>query len=254
MAATMGPAPWSTGYKKLTTVTAKKLGKAGELAWGQYKDDWKKVPKRGNVKTIHLANGRVVQIPEADYKYFIGHHVSPESDPDSEIGKYIEKAWESNKVEVDGVGHIDDMIYAPMYQLLWVGFITDGSVVVFFRVPKELFVELQHLAESGAKQISSVDGTERHVLGIRFWDLIRIRGQREGSRYRYEYTIKGTGTGTEFTRSVANIEPEVKVAEPTIELYKGYARNFLTGQKLTEFNKLKTEKEMAQFLRKAGII
>lgn len=59
------------------------------------------------------------------------------------------------------------------------------DIAVYFRVPTAVFGELYWLAESKVKQASPVTGEERHALGIKFWDLVRIRHTRTGGRYPY---------------------------------------------------------------------
>jgi hypothetical protein len=274
MAIQVGPAPWSSGFKRATKKSQQQAGVEWSLSGG-YRQKKEGKPEKFKTKQVKLYNGRVVEVPDADFEDFIGHHVSPDSDPLSEIGKYIDKAFENpDRIQdFDGVGHIAYVEYVPTYQLMRVEFTNDGAVVVFFRVPKEVYSELRHLAISKSTMISPVDGTQRHVLGMRFWDIIRIRGQREGSRYRYEYVIHGERTGsafgkemeaerTEITEGLSEAAKKIEARETKArggktadeELYDRFARNMLTGTKLTEYNKLSTLKQKEAFLHKAGII
>lgn len=271
MAARSGPAPWSHeqfatwrgGYKRVNKRDAARMGVEHSPSSGWRTNTWDKEPKKPQTKKIRLFNGRTVEVPDADYEDFIGHQVSPHSNPDDSISQYIDKAWQGKVEEVDGVGHINNIKYSVMYQLLWVEFENDGAVVVFFRVPKEVYSELYYLATSGATSINTVDGTQRHVLGMRFWDIVRIRGQRTGSRYRYEYQIEGERTGTAFSREMAAGITELKnvpqaattdVDQELKSLYDGYASRMLSGTKRDAYNNLKTLKEKEAFLHKAGII
>jgi len=214
--ASAGPAPWQEGFRRATKRTMQQQGMEWSLSSGyRHKQDWDKAPKKPKTKQVKLYNGRVVEVPDADFEDFIGHYASPPADPTSEIGQYIDKAWEKATQRIDGVGHIVEMIYSPTYQLLWVEFETDGAIVVFFRVPKEVYSELAYLATTKQTAISAVDGQQRHVLGMRFWDIIRIRGQRSGGRYRYEYQIEGSyePKGTTRTRAGEAYEQAVEAAE-----------------------------------------
>jgi len=267
-----GPAPWShkdfwdwrEGFKRITKKTLQDKGVEWSLSSGYRKsNDWERAPKKPQTKRVTLYNGRVVEVPDADFEDFIGHHASPSSDPYSEVGKYIDKAWESNKIEVDGVGHITDIIYAPSYQMMWVGFETDGAVVVFFRVPREVFSELKYLADTKQTAVSPVDGKQRHALGMRFWDIVRIRGQLKGTRYRFEYSIEGdyTHKGTKVSREAESVQKALASTETTkeeqseadrMDWLNTFARS-LTGDVRNKYFALKTFNERYKFLRARGL-
>lgn len=255
-----GKAPWDQGYKRVTKSTR---GVEWSLTSGwRYvpADDWVTTPRRPQTRSITLYNGRTVQVPVDDYQDFIGFHKSEKGlDPDSEMGMYIYHALVEQKdklQQVDGVGHIQLIEYSPTYQLLQVTFQSDGAVVVFFRVPKEVYSELMHLANSGATFIDS-KGKSRHVLGKRFWDIVRIRGQRTGARYKFEYTTDGIAMGSRYEAQAKKDEKEAvqkgTVQEDT-ELFDKFANNFLKGSKLDEYKKLKSYKDKQIFLKKAGIL
>lgn len=89
--------------------------------------------------------------------------------------------------------HIAQIEYNERYQLLRVSFENNGSVVVYAKVPYTLFAKLQAYAESGAKSIGA-DGELRHLVGIEFWNMVRIRGTVHGNRYPTVYE-KNMGTG-----------------------------------------------------------
>lgn len=247
-----GKAPWSQGYKPLGKVEKALKGIDWSLSSGyRQKKHWFEKPKKPKMKQVHLYDGSVAWVPDADFEDFIGHHATPTSDPNTEVGKFIDEAFsDMDKVlDTDGVGHISYIEYVPTHQILRVEFANDGAVVVFFRVPKEVYSELKYLADSKQTAISPVDGTQRHVLGMRFWDIIRIRGQREGGRYRYEYAIEGERTGSVFSKQMAATRQDSDV-----ELYDKYAKNMLTGKQKTEYDKLTSLEEKEAYLHKAGII
>lgn len=63
----------------------------------------------------------------------------------------------------------------------------DGTICIFGNVPSSVAGVLLSLARSGATRGT---GKHNHLLGIQFWDLVRIRGQRHGARYPFEYVKK----------------------------------------------------------------
>lgn len=254
MASRAGRAPWSEGYKPYSKFDPRH---GWDLERG-YFDRWKHAPKKPKTKRVQLASGEEVEVPDTDYADFIGHLASPPSDPTTAIGQFIDQAFaDMDKVdEVEGCGHITLLEYVESHQILRVEFATDGAVVIFFRVPAVVYAELYHLAVSKQTMISPADGEQRHVLGMRFWDIIRIRGQREGSRYKFEYAIEGTRTGSSFSQEMAaERASETHVVSDTAEsLYDRYAKNMLTGGKKAAYDKLESVADKEAFLHKAGII
>jgi hypothetical protein len=275
MAAEAGPAPWSADWDNPFGEKFRRITKRGHtrenVEWslssgwrGKKDNDWASQPKQPKMKQIRLYTGRMVSVPDADYEDFFGHKVSPPSTADDDIGAYIDGAkWTQSTA---GVGHIVKIEYAPMRQLLSVTFETDGSEVIFFRVPKEVYSELLYLAESGSG-ITDRRGVFRHNLGIRFWDIIRIRGVRDASRYRYEYLTHGARKGSaakqesdaEFEAEVAarggGMKSRKTVEQEYSDMYDHYARGSLLSDSLKkEYAKLTTMKEKESFMRKHGII
>ena len=256
-----GKAPWSrgySGYKQTTKPTVNKLNRAAGFISQQYEGEWK-TRKRAKMKQITLQSGLKVKVPDADYEAFIGF--SAEEGIKGTIEDYIDEGFYSSEglIEQPGVGHIKNLYYSPSHKMMWADFRTDDAVVVYLYVPMPLFAELQALAISGATSINSFDGSTRHVLGIRFWDLVRIRGQRYGSRYPFHYQLEGNyeAKGTEFTRereADRAAGPGVKVADTDEELYDRMARNMLSNKNLDEYNKLKDVKDKEKLLRKEGIL
>jgi hypothetical protein len=47
-------------------------------------------------------------------------------------------------------------------------------------------------------------GIQRHILGIEFWDLIRIRGTVHGTRYKFEY-VEDNNNGYSSTNTNGNL-------------------------------------------------
>jgi hypothetical protein len=280
MAAEAGPAPWNKHefvdwtenpfrekFRRINKTGRQKEDLDWSLSGGwraKKSTDWDSKPTRPNMKAVRLYTGRTVYVPDADYEDFFGFHAQEQSSSDTDIGAYIDGAkWTQS---TSGAGHIVKIEYAPMRQLLSVTFETDGAEVVFFRVPKEVYSELLYLAESGSG-ITDRRGVFRHNLGIRFWDIVRIRGVRDASRYRYEYITTGARTGTKVQQeSDAEMEAEVAArgggmkSRKTVEqeytaIYDQYAKGSLLSDSLKkDYAKLTTLKEKESFMRKHGII
>ena len=145
------------------------------------------------------ATGNSYEIPDDDYRQYLGQK------QDKSVEKYVADAFGSSadvkvvepRATGGDTGHIIKLEYAVMYKILRVTFkkpSKGGQVVAYMNVPNPVAGELLYLAESNQTQISATSGTLRHVLGMRFWDLIRIRGTIHGSRYPFEYvTDMGNG-------------------------------------------------------------
>lgn len=135
------------------------------------------------------ATGKSYEVPDDDYRQFAGQK------QDSSVEKYINTAFdgsnsfESQEVRATGgdTGHILKVEYSVYYKVLRVTFRNKGSIVAYLNVPSAVAAELLHLAASNNTQVSASSGKMRHVLGIRFWDLVRIRGTVHGSRYKFSY-------------------------------------------------------------------
>jgi hypothetical protein len=200
--ATAGLAPWSEGYEgnPFRRFTVKQQKAAGLRNPGKgwiSKDAWDKMPKHPPMTEHILPSGQRVKVIDGDYDAYIGFQ-RPDTNKTVAMLAEISDAFNLADSErgqskkplgvkhVDGVGHINWLEYNPMRQIMMVEFATDQAVVVYFQVPGNVYQILAHHAESGGTR---QDG--KHMLGIEFWNYIRIRGQITGSRYRYVYTQDG---------------------------------------------------------------
>jgi hypothetical protein len=266
MASYAGLSPWASGFKATNKRNRAKAGVEWNFSSGyRYRDTvdtWIGNPDKFKTKTVTY-NGRKYVVPDADYEDFFGFHttvkgVKQEIVDDSELGKYIEKALidqEDKLHEINGVGHIKFIDYNARMQVMRVFFVTDGAVVVFLRVPKEIFGELQSL---GDKTMIGADGKQRHLLGIKFWDYVRIRGTKHGTRYDFRYQNTGTKQATKISRTVANVlnEDQVSGQDANAEMRETLdimARRQLTGKMLENYRKLKTTEEKYRFMRSHGL-
>lgn len=146
------------------------------------------------------ATGKPYEVPDDDYREYLGVGRQSKS-----IDNYIADAFgptaKVNVVEPRATGgdsgHIIKLEYSEMYKILRVTFkkpSKGGQVVAYMNVPVPVAGELLYLAEANPTQVSANSGSIRHVLGMRFWDLIRIRGTLHGSRYPFDYvTDMGNG-------------------------------------------------------------
>lgn len=170
---------------------------------------WRTLPKQPPMRDLTSTSGNRYQMPEDDYEEYMTFYRSATDSELSESYKksgrardvqtpadYIDRAFGKNTkgkiMETDGKGHILHMAYARSYQILKVTF-WNNTVVAFFRVPIGLAAHLFALALSDVTR-PDARGIQRHILGIRFWDLIRIRGTVHGSRYKFEY-VEDNNTG-----------------------------------------------------------
>ena len=204
MAVVSGPSPWSEdyeGFRRLSKAKLKKGGYEHVKGRGYVKD--RVLPHK---KKVTLSDGTIAEVYESNLGIPIGYH-GPASDTDldkyldkhgqlheEDVGKFIDKVFDGKhktyKVTMEESSHIRVLEYSAYYQLLKVTF-WNRTVVVYFRVPSTVSGELYHLGTSNAMTYNTFDGTRRHAIGVRFWDLVRIRGSLTGSRYRYKYVDSG---------------------------------------------------------------
>lgn len=161
--------------------------------WGYKRpEDWDKGITRRKRK-LHDTNGNVYDVyyyPDVDY------HLGYSASNDQERLAIAQKAFDPKNpirgevIKQKGRGHIAMLEYAQKEHILRVTFTNNGAVCVFFDVPTAVAGELIHLADKNATR--QKDG--RHLLGVRFWDYIRIRGTHTGAKYPFAYESHGTGT------------------------------------------------------------
>lgn len=169
---------------------------------------WTSLPRKPEMRKLtDPLTGNFYDMPVNDYSDFLSF-IRTDSELSEEYKKsgrlkdtatpadyidYVFNKSKRGKLVQEGCGHIALLEYDPYYQLLRVTFASNGNVVVYFRVPNTVANVLISLAQSGAKSTGR-DSKPRHLLGIYFWDLVRIRGTIHGSRYAFEYS-KGGPTG-----------------------------------------------------------
>lgn len=193
---------------------------------------WRTLPKQPPMRDLTSSAGNHYQMPEDDYEEYMTFYRSAVPSELSESYKqsgrardvqtpadYIDRAFGNNTkgriMETDGKGHILHMAYARTYQVLKVTF-WNNTVVVYFRVPIGLAAHLFALALSDVTRPDS-HGVQRHILGIRFWDLIRIRGTVHGSRYKFEYVTDNNSGGLPGRPYASGKYKEVQEYSPAAE-------------------------------------
>ena len=152
--------------------------------------------------------GDVYKMPQHDYKQLVKHfneHVSQISQtyadsnqvsskiqtPADLIDYAFEKKSQQKNLEIQecAEGHIKSVSYNPVYMLLKVSFRKRGDEVVFFDLPPNVAATLLIHARDGNMGTSPVDGKPRHMVGIEFWNLVRVRGTQHETRYPFQYTV-----------------------------------------------------------------
>lgn len=154
--------------------------------------------------------GDVYKMPEQDYHQLVDwlkEHHSALSPTYAANGKqlkrdiqtpadFIDFAFKENQqknietVECKG-GHILSLSYNWNYKLLMVRFKNEGregNVVVFFNLPANTAATLMMHGRYNNMAPPTKEGKERHMVGVEFWNLVRIRGTLHGTRYPFQYT------------------------------------------------------------------
>ena len=160
--------------------------------WGYKRpEDWDKGITRRRRK-LHDTNGNIYDVyyyPDVDY------HLGFSAQNDQERLAVAQKAFDPENpthgevISQKGCGHISQVEYAQKEHILRITFTNNGAICLFFDVPTAVAGELIYLAKS---KRTRHDG--RHILGVRFWDYIRIRGTQHGAKYPFEYESHGSGT------------------------------------------------------------
>lgn len=169
-------------------------------------------------KLISSLTGDVYKMPKHDYdklvEYFNEHH--SELSQGYKDGKklyrqiqtpadYIDYAFEKKSqqkqiiTQVCKGGHIKSLSYNALYMLLMVEFTERGDIVVFFNLPANVASTLMYHAEMNTMAPPDKNGRERHMVGVEFWNLVRVRGSIHDTRYPFEYT-SDFRTGEPFGR------------------------------------------------------
>lgn len=194
-----------TGRQKLTL---SKDGLEWDLTTGWHpkrKIGWKgKGLKSGAIKKVSRVtpDGRTITVYKTEgYDDCIGFH--PSAVPDQDAIDFGMNAFDESDpahgqiFSEEGCGHIAKIEYAQgepgtqRGQVLRVTF-ANGAICLFFRVPSAVAGELLFLAKDNTVVGQKPNGEDKHMLGVVFWDLVRIRGSHTGARYPFEYQQHST--------------------------------------------------------------
>ena len=204
MSAYAGPAPWYQGVSETyKNGRYKKRLVSGNQEWNleegwhaKRRSGWYNKPSKRKGQTVEKVkliglNGKEIETyVSRGYKDNIGF--SAQSNEDA--AAYASNALDNNKPDVDvqvKEGHIKRVEYASREQVMRVTFWNDAQVI-YFRVPTTVAGMLKSFAENNfVHHPDEKTGKPRHILGVAFWNLIRIRGQQHGSRYPFQYEKHG---------------------------------------------------------------
>lgn len=273
------------------------------MSRGWYKttdDDWDKEPKPSDKRRIRLADGTYTDVYDNGIKtYKISKGAITEDfirfgqmQNDGDIADLIDHS--EFDFEIDGCGHIAHLAYSNANMLMKVDFqeqtdIVNGkertwgapATVYYMQVPSTVFGELYWLAESKVTQASPVTGEQRHALGIKFWDLVRVRGTVHDGRFPFTYgEVKAATVSSKSGKHISSVKKDVAADkhfaakpkkgrtdrdEEIMSWYgnKGAANEGLdklffrtshNGQTIAAYNRLETLTDKYNFLIDKGII
>lgn len=251
----MGPAPWETGYRKATKKTQKAYNYAFEENHGWVPKSNFGKQRKTTTRPITLSNGEVVYVYDvydnSDLIQYNSASINSVSAGDTDkLDKYITTAFpvkpnpnasKRGYTCAQGAGHILWLEYYAPRQLLRVTFKIGGRTCIFFRVPSTVAGELIHLCDSRFIDTSRKDKEHNHVLGIRFWDLIRIRGSRTGAKYLFKYTNEAV-TVPAALRDEVNKQGGIEASHEDIERRVMY-RPVNEQVTLDQYNTLRDKQE-----------
>ncbi len=261
----VGPMPRAFGYEAVSEETKTGRSRSSLSADGLQWDlsegwhyerprGWKgRGLKSGAVKKVRRTapDGRQFTFYKSEgYDDYVGFHSHEDGlDENPDMFAYAMHAFNSEAAssgqvyKSDGCGHIKLLKYNSSMQVLWVEFSGRGDVCVFFRVPRAVGGLLVHLAETKSMGVSRVDGSQRHLLGIEFWNLVRIRGQKHGARYPFEYVKHGSYklTGSSKRYKVTLSDENIK----TVLGGRYYTANLKPGETVTA---MVSEEEFARYM------
>lgn len=140
------------------------------------------------------------------YDDYVGFHAHEDGTMAEKLVKeatiLFDKDNPQNQIyEAEGCGHIAKLewskgsgTFGPMLRVTF----AKGAISLFYNVPSAVAGILLSLANKKTTRITP--NGERHELGIEFWNLVRIRGQKHGARYPFEYEERNKYTATRSSK------------------------------------------------------
>lgn len=213
-----------------------------EQGWTQREKNSRKPANKGEWRMLTNANGNPYLAPIGPAKgKFVMFDSWQSNDELMEIYKEaFEEEWVPGKKvrgvyefvdphqhfeEPDG-GHIIRIDYHSKMEVMMVHFRNKDSVVCYLSVPQ---TTIDLLRECVGKKDGGREPPHNHLLGVRFWDLVRMRGSQTGGNCPFYY-IEGGPSGT-FVRKERN---------PGIAAYNAKRRS-----KILEEEGVQTEQSLA---------
>lgn len=208
MSAFAGPAPWYQGVPE-TYKNGRRKNRltSGDQEWNltegwhaKRRAGWYKHPGKNQTvkkRKVTAPDGKQVELYVSegyDDAIGFGPNESLMGRGDSDAAAYAYAALDKSNPSHGPIesgktseGHIQEIEYAVKEQVMRVTF-ANGGVCLFFRVPSAVAGLLLNSIKRG-NYVHHTDsrGIKRHAVGSLFWDLVRIRHQRYGARYPFQY-------------------------------------------------------------------
>lgn len=191
-----GPTPWAKKHWAASAIDPHEM----EGNWGLFQG-WHRQNLAGKEDVVEGVD-RATKVwidqhgnkQEVTYLKSNMHFQGYSASNDATLAEFAEETFnpENNRpvLTYEGCGHIKQLKYAPMENILAVTF-ESGTECTYFKVPDEVAFTLIHFAKSkatsGVHKYGSKAGQPKHVLGMYFWKMIRVKHQRERSNYVWSY-------------------------------------------------------------------
>lgn len=199
MDASVHTAPWVEGYTPYhhENRSHRAAAKAGGARWNPELNRWQHTKKTG--RGARYSNHGFTTAPTT-VDMTAAYAKSHQFEDLSNAADYVDWAFNSDpnlkehyvSVEVTvRNAHISALEYNTELQVLLASFAT-GDKVAYFRVPMLIWTQLYNAAISGTTTTNTYDGNEHSFVGVKFWDYMRLRGRREGSKFSYAYMSRYT--------------------------------------------------------------
>lgn len=195
-------------------------------------------------------------IMKPTYHDNIGYHADNMSNLDEMLAAAEHAFSGKHKDKVEGIGHITLLEYAMENDhtrtgILRVSFL-NGDVCLFFNVPPAVYGTLKHHAvhkSTAGSYRSHGEIRQRHLLGVEFWNLVRIRGHRYGAKFPFSYEHKAEGKIVRHgNRRIVTLTPDIAQAimasDPKSDFHIRMARNLKPD---TKVQVVLTDEEFAQY-------
>lgn len=192
---------------------------------------------RSREKTKSIDNNIGFQTNREDTSFYATNSTSNEILRLAEVAFSVKDNFIHVDAQADG-GHIQWIEYSYDYKLMRVCFGGPGGprgvpsrqdVCIYKGIHYIIFEELRHALVNNVKHGSYKTGRKKHLVGVRFWDLVRIRGQIYGSRFPFEYDVKLSSRRYKLTgegrHTFVLSDKNLKLLFPN--------RNFKSGEKVS---------------------